>query len=393
MSHSEAVSDGTELPVSALELRSTVTSDGRLVLSLESVAISPPEADEVVVAVEAAPLNPSDLGLLLGPADLSTMAVVGPAEQPRLTFSVPERTMASLSARIDQPMKVGNEGAGTVVAAGTAARHLLGRKVGMFGGAMYTQFRKLPAADCVILPDAASAADGASMFVNPLTSLAMVETMRMERHSALVHTAAASNLGQMLNRLCLADGVPLVNIVRSEHQAELLRSAGAHHVVDSSAADFAQKLEDAIASTGATIAFDAVGGGRLAHAILHAMERSLSRAAGAYSRYGSATHKQVYVYGSLDPGPTVLERTYGMAWSVGGFLLTPFLERIGPAGAARLRDRVVAELKTTFASHYTATISLREMLEPRHLTAFARRATGEKYLVDPSRDYGAFHSG
>ena len=386
MSHSEAVSGQMELPVTALELRSTVTSDCRLVLTLEPVTISPPGADEVVVAVEAAPLNPSDLGLLLGPADLSTIAVEGSAERLGLAFSIPEKAMASLSARIDQPMKVGNEGAGTVVAAGSAVRHLLGRKVGMFGGAMYTQFRKLPAADCVVLPDGASAADGASMFVNPLTSLAMVETMRTEGHSALVHTAAASNLGQMLNRLCLADGIPLVNIVRSEHQAELLRSAGARHVVDSSAGDFAQDLEDAIASTGATIAFDAVGGGRLASAILHAMERSLGRTGAAYSRYGSATHKQVYVYGSLDPGPTVLERTYGMAWGVGGFLLTPFLERIGPAGVARLRDRVVAELKTTFASSYTATISLREMLDPRHLSAFARRATGEKYLVDPSRE-------
>ena len=393
MSHSDRMSHQAELPATTLELRSTVTSDRRLVLTLEAVAISPPQGDEVVVAVEAAPLNPSDLGLLLGPADLSTMTVEGRADEPRLTFSVPESAMAALSARIDQPMKVGNEGAGTVVAAGPAARHLIGRKVGMFGGAMYTQFRTLPAADCVVLPEGASAADGASMFVNPLTSLAMVETMRAEGHRALVHTAAASNLGQMLNRLCLADGVPLVNIVRSDRQAELLRSAGARLVVDSNGVNFAQDLEDAIAATGATIAFDAVGGGRLAHAILHAMERSLSRAAGAYSRYGSATHKQVYVYGSLDPGPTVLERTYGMAWSVGGFLLTPFLERIGPAGAARLRDRVVAGLKTTFASHYTATISLREMLEPRHLTAFARRATGEKYLVDPSRDYGAFHSG
>ena len=384
MSHSDRMSHQAELPATTLELRSTVTSDRRLVLTLEAVAISPPQGDEVVVAVEAAPLNPSDIGLLLGPADLSTMTVEGRADEPRLTFSVPESTMATLSARIDQPMKVGNEGAGTVVAAGPAARHLIGRKVGMFGGAMYTQFRTLPAADCVVLPEGASAADGASMFVNPLTSLAMVETMRAEGHRALVHTAAASNLGQMLNRLCLADGVPLVNIVRSDRQAELLRSAGARHVVDSNGVNFAQELEDAIAATGATIAFDAVGGGRLASAILHAMERSLNRAGGTYSRYGSATHKQVYLYGSLDSGPTVLERTYGMAWGVGGFLLTPFLERIGPTGVARLRDRVVADLKTIFASHYTATISLREMLYPRHLSAFARRATGEKYLVDPS---------
>lgn len=370
--------------ITGLELRSTVTSDRRLILSLEPVRLRPPAAHEVVVAVQAAPLNPSDLGLLLGPADLATIAVEGPAERPRLTAAIPEHAMASLSARIDQPMSVGNEGAGTVVAAGSAVGHLLGRKVAMFGGAMYAQFRKLPAADCVVLPDGASAADGASMFVNPLTALAMVETMRDEGHRALVHTAAASNLGQMLNRLCLAEGVPLVNIVRSDLQAERLRSAGAGHVVDSSSADFAQRLEDAIASTGATIAFDAVGGGGLVDAILHAMERSLSRPAGGFSRYGSTTLKQVYLYGSLDPGPTILNRTYGMAWRIGGFLLTPFLDRIGPAGVACLRDRVAAELKTTFASNYTATISLREMLDPRHLSAFARRATGEKYLVDPS---------
>ena len=382
MSHSEAAP--IEWPITAIELRSTITSDGRLLLSLEPVAITPPEADEVVVAVEAAPLNPSDLGLLLGPADLSTMAAEGTEESPQLTAAVPREAMASLAARIDQPMQVGNEGAGTVVAAGSAVRGLLGRKVGMFGGAMYTQFRKLAAADCVPLPEDASAADGASMFVNPLTALAMVETMRAEGHRALVHTAAASNLGQMLNRLCQADGVALVNIVRSERQAELLRSAGARHVVDSSAASFAQDLEEVIASTGATIAFDAVGGGRLAHAILHAMERALSRNAGAFSRYGSATHKQVYVYGSLDTGPTILDRSYGMAWGVGGFLLTPFLQRIGPAGVARLRARVAAELGTTFASHYSGTVSFWELLDPQRLSAIARRATGEKYLLDPS---------
>ncbi|HKT84682.1 MAG TPA: zinc-binding dehydrogenase [Novosphingobium sp.] len=383
MSVSDPTSNHMELPAEALELRSTVTSDRRLILSLESVTVPPPEAHEVVVAVEAAPLNPSDLGLLLGPADMSTMTVAGTADRPRVIAAIPESAMPSLSARIDRSMKVGNEGAGTVVAAGSAAGHLLGRKVGMFGGAMYAQLRTLPAADCVPLPERASAADGASMFVNPLTALAMVETMRAEGHRALVHTAAASNLGQMLNRICLNDGVPLVNIVRSESQAELLRSAGARHVVDSSAADFAEALEDAIAVTGATIAFDAVGGGRLAHAILHAMERSLSRTA-AFSRYGSTTHKQVYIYGSLDRSPTALDRTYGMAWGIGGFLLTPFLQKLGPEGAARLRSRVAAELKTTFASHYTATVSFRELLDPVRLSAIARRATGEKYLIDPS---------
>ncbi|HEX8382900.1 MAG TPA: zinc-binding dehydrogenase [Sphingomonas sp.] len=368
-----------------LELRSTITAEGRLTLSLEEVAVAEPGPDEVVVRIEAAPINPSDLGLLLGPADLATMRATEEPDRPTLTFDVPEQRLAMVAARIGESMPVGNEGAGTVVRAGANAAHLLDRKVGMIGGAMYAQYRRIAARDCVPLPDGASAADGASMFVNPLTALGFVETMRLEGHKAIVHTAAASNLGQMLNRICLADGIELVNIVRGAAQGAILRDIGATWVVDSSAADFQEKLTDAVAATGATLGFDAVGGGKLAGQILTAMETAANRTAGAYSRYGSTVFKQVYVYGSLDLGPTVLNRAFGMAWGVGGWLLFPFLQKAGPEIAARMRRRVVDELTTTFASRYTATIGLAEALDPHILTAYQRKATGEKYLIDPTR--------
>lgn len=372
-------------PLTGLELRSTISSNGALALSLEPVTVAEPGPDEVVVRVEAAPINPSDLGLLLGPADLATLQSGGTPDRPTLSAAVPQARLASLKTRLDQSLPVGNEGAGTVVEAGENVAALLGKKVGMIGGAMYARYRKIAARDCIPLPEGASAADGASMFVNPLTALAFVETLRSEGHKALVHTAAASNLGQMLNRICIADGVPLVNIVRSEAQAAILRDIGATYIIDSTAPDFRDKLIDAIAETGATLAFDAIGGGRLVNAILHAMEAAANRTATEYSRYGSSTFKQVYIYGALDVGPTELDRGYGFAWGVSGFLLTPFLMKLGMEGVLRLRARVAAELTTTFASTYTATISLAEALDPEILTAYAKKATGEKYLIDPTR--------
>ena len=372
-------------PLTGLELRSTISSDGKLTLSLEPVTLDAPGPDEVIVRVEASPINPSDLGLLLGPADMATLAGGGTAEHPTLTAAIPPARMGAMGARLDQSMAVGNEGAGTVVLAGANVEGLLGKKVGMLGGAMYAQYRKIAARDCIVLPEGATAADGASMFVNPLTALSMVETLRMEGHKALVHTAAASNLGQMLNRVCIADGVPLVNIVRSEAQAAILREIGAKYIVDSSAPDFREKLTDAIAETGATLAFDAIGGGKIVNTILHAMEAAINRSATAYSRYGSATWKQIYVYGMLDTAPMELDRGYGLAWGVSGFLVTPFLMKLGLEGTLRLRARVAAELTTTFASHYTNTISLAEALDPKVVAAYAKKATGEKYLIDPSR--------
>lgn len=370
--------------MTGLELRSLATSDGQLRLSLEEVTLDAPGPDEVVVRVEATPINPSDLGLLLGPADVSTIRAEGTPERPVLVADIPQQRLAGIQARLDQSMPVGNEGAGTVIEAGSNVRHLLNKKVAMSGGAMYTQLRKLRARDCIVLPDDATAADGASAFVNPLTALGFTETMRAEGHTAIVHTAAASNLGQMLNRICLKDGIPLVNIVRSEAQAAILRDIGARYIVDSTSPDFQAELTEAVAATGATLGFDAIGGGKLASQILRAMEAAASRSMSSYSRYGSDTFKQVYIYGSLDTSPTVIHRTFGFAWSVGGWLLTPFLQKAGPEVVARMRQRVVDELKTTFASHYTATISLRDALKPEILAAYERKATGEKYLIDPS---------
>lgn len=367
-----------------LELRSLATSDGQLRLSLEDATPGAPAADELVVRVEAAPINPSDLGLLIGPADMATARAEGTPEQPVVVADIPRQRMGAIRDRLDQSLAVGNEGAGTVVEAGDNVRHFLGRKVGMLGGGMYAQLRRLPARDCIVLPEGVDVADGASMFVNPLTALGFTETMKADGHRAIVHTAAASNLGQMLNRICIKDGIGLVNIVRSQAQVDLLRAIGARHIVDSTSPGFPAELTRAIRDTGATIAFDAIGGGTLAGQILQAMEASADRGAG-YSPYGSNARKQVYVYGSLDTGPTVLNRTFGFTWSVGGWLLSPFLQKVGREVAARMRQRVADELTTTFASRYTRTISLRDALQLDILRGYERKATGEKYLIDPSR--------
>jgi len=368
------------------ELRSTIDGSGKLVLSIRKVEQDEPGDDEVIVRVEATPINPSDIGLLLGPADLSDMAVSGSSAEPELTLAVPEARLTAVEARLGQSLTVGNEGAGTVVAAGRNAAALLGRRVGMFGGAMYADYRRIRAADVIPLPEGAGAADGASMFINPLTALGFVETARREGHKAIVHGPAASNLGRMLQRICLADGIPLVNIVRSGEQAALLRGIGATHVLNSKDDDFIARLTDAVAETGATVAFDAIGGGTLGSDILQAMEQAAVRDMPAYDRYGSTVFKQLYVYGSLDTAPTVLNRGgFGYAWSVSAWLLFHYLRRIDPATLERLRRRVADELTTTFASHYTRTIGLADVLQPDVLRAFERKATGEKFLIDPSR--------
>ena len=370
-----------------LQLRSLIKNSGELEISLLEVPTPEPAADEVVVRVEATPINPSDLGLLVGAADMSTAKAAGTRDAPVITARVPERAMRAMAGRLDQSMPVGNEGAGVVIKTGSseAAKALMGKTVAMIGGGMYTQYRTLKASECLLLPEDATPADGASCFVNPLTSLGMVETMQREGHKALVHTAAASNLGQMLNKICLKDGIALVNIVRNAEQAEILRKIGAKHVVDSTSPGFMEDLSAALIETGATLAFDAIGGGKLAGQILTCMEIAANRNAKAYSRYGSNVHKQVYIYGMLDPSPTELNRAFGMTWGVGGWLLFQFLQKIGPADAARLRARVVAELKTTFASHYTQVVSLGEALQLSHLAVYGKRATGEKYLINPNK--------
>jgi len=372
---------------SGLQLRSLIKKSGELEISLLNVPTPEPKPDEVVVRVEATPINPSDLGLLTGAADLSTAKVSGTKDAPVITAKVPEAAMKSMAGRLDESMPVGNEGAGVVIATGSsdAAKALMGKTVSIIGGAMYAQYRTLRVNECMPLPAGTTAADGASWFVNPLTALGMTETMRREGHKALVHTAAASNLGQMLNKICLKDGIGLVNIVRSQEQADLLRKLGAKHVVDSSLPSFMEDLTQALTETGATIAFDAIGGGKLAGQILTAMEVAINKTAKVYSRYGSNVHKQVYIYGGLDTRPVELSRAFGMAWSVGGWLLFPFLMKIGPVDGQKLRERVVSELKTTFASHYTKVVSLQEALDLSNLAVYAKRATGEKFLINPNK--------
>lgn len=375
------MADNTQF--TGLQLRSTVKPEGILELSLEQVPTPSPKPEEVVVRVDASPINPSDLGLLLAAADLSTLKQVGAVT----TALIPPEVLRAMSARLGQSLPVGNEGAGVVVAAGNApeAQALLGKTVAMIGGAMYANYRVLHLGQVQVVPEGVTPEEAASWFVNPMTALGMVETMRTEGHSALVHTAAASNLGQMLQKICLADGVPLVNIVRKPAQAQILRDLGAQYVCDSSQASFMQDLIEAVSATSATIAFDAIGGGTLASQILTAMEVAASKKAESYSRYGSTVHKQVYIYGGLDRSPTVLTRSYGMAWGVGGWLLTPFLQKAGADTAQRLRQRVVNELKTTFASHYARQITLKEALLPEVITAYGKQATGEKFLITPSK--------
>lgn len=368
-----------------LQMRSLIQPDGTLELALHERPVPVPADDEVLIRVEAAPINPSDIGLMFGAADLATLRSEGGTERPVARARVPEAAMRAMAARVGQALPCGNEGAGLVVAAGAApaAQALLGRRVAAIGGGMYATLRAVKVEACLALPEGASAVQGASCFVNPLTALGMVETMRREGHRALVHTAAASNLGQMLVRICLKDGVELVNIVRKPEQAELLRGLGARHVCVSSAPDFMATLTDALATTGATIAFDATGGGPLAGQILSAMEAALLRQATEYSRYGSTTHKQVYLYGMLDTGPTTFLRHFGMAWGMGGWLLFPFLQRVGPQRAAELKQRVADELHTTFASHYGRQVSLSEALRAEVIADYTRRATGAKTLIVP----------
>ena len=375
------------IPPTGLQIRSEVRADGTLHLSLIDEPTPVPGPYDVVVRIEASPLNPSDLGLLFGGADMTTAKASGTAARPEVTATLPPAAVAMMAGRAGQSLPVGNEGGGVVIAAGDspAARALLGKTVGVLGGSMYSQYRTLNVSQCLALPDGVTPAQGASCFVNPLTALGMTETMKREGHSALVHTAAASNLGQMLVKLCKADGIPLVNVVRRPEQAALLRSIGAEYVCDSSSPSFMADLTDAMQQSGATIAFDAIGGGRQGGQILAAMEAAAVRSMGEFSRYGSTVHKQLYIYGGLDRGPTEFNRAFGMAWSMGGWLLTPFLQRVGPAAAQALRERVASEITTTFASHYTREVSLAEALSLEAIAVYGRQATGEKYLVTPQK--------
>lgn len=370
----------------SLELRSEITADGQLRLSLDEREVGPPGPDEVIVRVDATPINPCDMAQLLGPADLDTLDSSGTPERPVATATVPSQLLATVAPRLGRPLTLGNESAGVVVEAGANAQHLVGKLVSAFGGMMYTQYRKLPAAQVHPFPDGVTAEQGASAFVNPLTALGMVSTMRLEGHTALVHTAAASNLGQMLTKICLAEGIDLVNVVRSAQQEKILRDLGATYVVNSTADHFGGQLQEALGATGATLAFDAIGGGPLGGQILAAMEAALLAKDPAPGPYGSPVKKQLYVYGRLDRTPTTMPISVGMAWSAGGWLLTYHLMRIGPEETMRLRAKVADEITTTFASHYTDRISLAEATDPAVIRRYGRMATGEKFLLQPQLD-------
>lgn len=374
-------------PNTGLQIRSLIKPEGVLELSLVSVETPAPGPDEVVVHVEAAPMNPSDMGLLFGGADMATARAEGTPDNPVLTAQLPAAALRAMAARVGQSLPVGNEGAGVVIEAGAspAAQALLGKTVAVLGGSMYSQYRTLSTGQCLLLPAGTTPEQGASCFVNPLTALGMTETMRREGHTALAHTAAASNLGQMLQKLCIEDSIPLVNIVRSQQQADILRDIGATYVCDSTSPTFMDDLVEAATATGATLAFDAVGGGRLAGQILAAMEVAANRKSTGYSRYGSTVHKQVYIYGSLDPGPTEFTRAFGTSWGIGGWLLNPFLQKVGPEAAQAMRERVASEITTTFASGYTKVVSLQEALKLEEIAIYSKRATRTKYLINPNK--------
>ena len=376
------------LPATYLQMLSTVTPEGELRMELVEKDMPTPKPGQIIVRVEATPINPSDHGVMFGWSNMAAASTSGAGKDTVLTAPVPEQGMRVMKARIGQALPVGNEGAGTVVAAGEGdyAQSLLGKVVAVMGGGMYGEYRAVDAMMALPLQDGHTAKDGASSFVNPLTALCFLETMRMEDHKAIVHTAAASNLGQMLVKICQADGVDLVNIVRRQEQVDLLKGLGAKYVVNSSSDSFMPDLIDAIHETGATLGFDATGGGKLASDILTGMEGAAARTPGAYSIYGSVAHKQVYLYGGLDTSPTTLTRGYGMAWGVGGWLLPNFLNKAGMEVAMRLRQRVAAELKTTFASHYTDEISLSEALQADVVQQYNAKTTRKKFLICPQKD-------
>ena len=371
------------------EIRSTVTGDGNVEISIAKVDIPTPADDEVLIEIYAAPINPSDLALLTTfGGDVSNIKVSGSGDNTVASMSVHPAVMRSMKSRVGQSMPVGNEGAGVVVDAGINAKSLIGKTVGLAGGAMYSQYKCAPAVNCLVMDDGIAPSEAASSFVNPMTALSFVETMKMENHSAIVHTAAASNLGQMLVKVCKSENIPLVNIVRKEEQVNILKNIGAKYICNTNESDFMESLVGALTETGATLGFDATGGGNngeLAGQILAAMEVAANNASGEYSRYGSETYKQVYIYGGLDPSPTILKRSYGMSWGLGGWLLTPMLGKIGMEKFQEMRARISKEIKTTFASEYSQEISFEEMLQPEIINSYVKQKTGSKFLVNPQK--------
>jgi NADPH:quinone reductase len=375
----------TDLPATNTTMLTEVKPDGNMELYLAALPMPTPKDHEVLVKVLATPINPSDLGLMVGAADVSSAHAIERDGLPGLAMNVPEAGMRFMASRVGQALPIGNEGCGIVVAAGAseAAQALIGKTVALIGGEIYAEYRCLAAMACMPLPDGTAPEDGASCFVNPLTSLGFVETMKMEGYKAIVHAAAASNLGQMLVKICKADGIPLVNIVRSDEQVALLKGIGAEIVLNSTSENFGEELTQAIYETEAFLGFDPIGGGKISSQMLAAMEAAAVRRMTSYSRYGSDQMKQVYIYGALDVGPTILNRSFGLTWSLSGWLLTPFMAKAGAEIVGRMRARVAAELTTTFKSHYSHKISLEQAVDVATMQAYNAKRTGEKYLIRP----------
>ena len=355
-------------------------ADGKLTVELAETTFADPTGNQVLVRMEAAPINPSDLAILTGAADLDN-AQYSPG---KFVATMPEPFNSAQKGRHGLRLPVGNEGAGTVIAAGEgeAAQALVGQRVACVPGNAYSQYCLAEAAMCLPLGDM-SAKEGASAFVNPMTALGFVETARMEGQSAIIHTAAASNLGQMLVRICQEDAIPLVNIVRKSEHVDLLAGMGATHIVNSSDDDFMHQLSGAIEATGAFLGFDPIGGGRMADDCFRAMEQVAVGRMTEYSRYGSEQAKKMYIYGRLDLGPTILTPAYGFGWTLSGWLLTPFLQQAGMETLMRMRKRVLDGLTTTFASSYKRQVTLEEMLTKEAVLDYRGMKTGEKYLVTP----------
>ena len=366
-----------------LELRSTLRRNGDVELTLTEAPMPEPGDHGIVVEMLAAPIHPADMSLLFARADTGTAERVVQDGNSVTILRAGEAAANAQAARVDVSMPVGMEGAGRVVAVGPGveARALLGRLIAVRGNGVYARYKRIALPDTLPLPEDVSPREGAAAFINPMTALGMIEQMREGGFGALVHTAAASTLGQMLVRLCQEESIGLVNIVRRTEQVELLRSMGAEHICSTGDERFEDALLEAMRRTGATLAFDATGGGDLASRILHLMERAVPSAEG-YQHYGSSIRKKVFVYGSLDPRPLTLLKNYGLAWEIGGYLLFHFLERIGPERIDALKRRIADGLKTTFAMQFSHIVSLHDAVSPNVLRDAGRRATSDKYLID-----------
>jgi NADPH:quinone reductase len=370
------------MPTPARQIVSTLNADATMTIEVAEAALPDPGPRAVIVAVEAAPINPSDIAGLYGPALLAEADY----SDGKIVAAVPAAAMKAQAGRIGQPTVFGNEGAGTVIAAGSdpAAQALLGKRVACWpGGGTFASHVAVPLGACIALPDSASIENASASFVNPVTALGFVETMRAKGYHALVQTAAASNLGQMLVRICEEDNIALVNIVRKPEQVALLKGLGAQWVLDSSQPDFDAALVAAIAETQAYCGFDAIGGGDMAGRVIAAMERAASQS-GPFSRYGSAQRKHLFVYGRLDLSPMVIPPSIGFSWDMSAWLLFPFLDEIGPAASRALSERVIAGIDTTFASHFSQRLSLAGVLERDAALAINARRTGEKALILPA---------